>query len=116
MKIDIRKRYSFKYVDDLILYMLENGLYLEHGDLWHIFNNMNTKKPSNKYNKLGSAIVYLLNECEGSVKEHLVQVLNKHFDYLSYGKTYEYICNNKLIEQYLIKLEKETRKSTSCLV
>jgi len=113
MKIDIRKRYSFKYVDDLILYMIDNGFYLEHGDLWHIFNNMNAKI-SNRYNKLGSAIMYLLNECEGNVKEHLVQVLNKHFEYLSYGKTYEYICKNKLIEQYLLKLEKETKKEQDC--
>ena len=96
--------------------MLDNGYYLEHGDLWHIYNNMNTKKLANRYNKLGCAIVYLLDECEGSIREHLVDVLNKHFEYLSYGHTYEFVCKNKLIEQYLIKLEKETRKEDSCSV
>ena len=93
--------------------MIDNGFYLEHGDLWHIFNNMNAKKLSNKYNKLGCAVVYLLDECEGSVKEHLVEVLNRNFDYLSYGKTYEYICKNELIEKYLIRLEKEIKKEQS---
>ena len=33
MKIDIQKRYSFEYYDDLIAFMIDNNYDLDHGDL-----------------------------------------------------------------------------------
>jgi len=108
MKIDIQKRYSFKHYDDLIIYMIDNGYELEHGDLWHIFNNM-YKTKSLKYNRLGMAIIYLLDELKGEKRERLVDLLNKSFDYAYAFKYYSYRCNNALVAKYLIQLEKQLR-------
>ncbi|MBQ7880865.1 MAG: hypothetical protein IJ358_03380 [Clostridia bacterium] len=109
MKIDIRKRYSFKYYDSLIAYMIDNNYDLEHGDLWHIFNNMPATK-SSKYNNLGSAIIYLLDELKYEKRNRLVELLNKCFDYKRIDvNRYKYNCKNKLVSKYLINLETQLR-------
>ena len=108
MKIDIRKRYSFKYYNDLIEYMINNHYELEHGELWHIFNNMRATK-SATYNKLGMAIIYLLDELKGEKRDRLVNLLNKSFEYKIINGCYVYICSNELIAKYLINLEKKLR-------
>ena len=110
MKIDIRKRYSFKYYDSLIAYMIENNYDLEHGDLWHIFNNMPATK-SSKYNNLGCAIIYLLDELKGEKRKRLVELLNKCFEYKRIDvNRYMYKCKSQLVSKYLINLEKQLRK------
>ena len=109
MKIDIRKRYSFKYYDSLIAYMIENNYDLEHGDLWHIFNNMPATK-SSKYNNLGCAIIYLLDELKDEKSERLVELLNKCFNYKRIGvNRYMYKCKSVLVSKYLINLEEQLR-------
>ena len=110
MKIDIRKRYSFEYCDDLISYMIDNNFDLEHGDLWHIYNNMPATK-SSKYNNLGSAIIYLIDELKEEKRDRLVELLNKCFEYERIGvNRYMYKCKSELVAKYLTKLEKEVRK------
>lgn len=110
MKIDIRKRYSFKYYDSLIAHMIDNNYDLEHGDLWHIFNNMPATK-SYKYNNLGCAIIYLLDELKGEKRNRLVELLNKCFEYKRIGvNRYMYKCKSQLVSKYLINLEKQLRK------
>ena len=110
MKIDIRKRYSFKYYDSLIAYMIENNYDLEHGDLWHIFNNIPATK-SSKYNNLGCAIIYLLDELKGEKRKRLVELLNKCFEYKRIDvNRYMYKCKSQLVSKYLINLEKQLRK------
>ncbi|MBE7074276.1 MAG: hypothetical protein E7379_04230 [Clostridiales bacterium] len=110
MKIDIKKRYSFSRYDDLIEYMIENNYDLEHGELWHIFNNMRATK-SIRYNKLGCAIIYLLDELKGEKRERLVVLLNKSFEYKKlFNGLYAYKCNNPLVDKYLTELEKLLRK------
>ena len=109
MKIDIRERYSFKYYDSLIAHMIDNNYDLEHGDLWHIFNNMPATK-SSKYNNLGCAIIYLLDELKDKKSERLVELLNKCFDYERIGvNRYMYKCKSVLVSKYLITLEEQLR-------
>lgn len=109
MKIDIVKRYSFKYYDSLIAHMIENGYDLERGDLWHIYNNMDASK-SRAYNRLGCAIIYLIDELKGEKAERLVELLNKSFQYKRIATNkYSFICNNRLIGQYLVNLEEQLR-------
>ena len=110
MKIDIRKRYSFKYYDDLIAYMIDNNYDLEHGDLWHIFNNMPATK-SHKYNKLGMAIIYLIEELKDEKRNRLIELLNNCFEYKRINvNRYMYECKSELVSKYLINLEKQLRK------
>lgn len=110
MKINIQERYSFKYYDDLIAYMIENKYFLEHGDLWHIYNNIPATK-SHKYNNLGSAIIYLIDELKEAKRDRLDELLNKCFEYERIGvNRYRYECKSQLIAKYLIELEKQLRK------
>ena len=112
MKIDIQKRYSFKYYDELIAYMIDNKYDFEHGDLWHIYNNMTATK-SHKYNNLGSAIIYLIDELKEEKKDRLDELLNKCFEYERVGiNRYRYECKSKLIAKYLLELAKQLRKQT----
>lgn len=113
MKIDIQKRYSFKSYNSLIAYIIENGYELEYGDLFHIFNNAYAKK-SKKYNDVGIAVVYLLDELKGEEQEKLVALLNKHFEFKQLSNnSYCFRCINNLIAEYLIKLEQKTRKNAN---
>ena len=110
MKIDIQKRYSFKYYDDLIAYMIDNNYDLERSDLWHIFNNMPATK-SSKYNNLGSAIIYLIDELKNEKQERLIELLNKCFEYKRISvNRYMYECKSQLVAKYLTNLEKQLRK------
>ena len=108
MKIDIQKRYSFKYYDDLIEYMITNHYELNGSDLRHIFNKMKATE-SKSYNNLGCAIIYLLDELKEEKYDRLIDLLNKCFEYKIVDGNYIYICNNQLIAKYLINLEDQLR-------
>lgn len=112
MKIDVQKRYSFKYYDDLIEYMINNHYELNGSDLRHVFNKMKATK-SKSYNNLGCAIIYLLDELKDEKYARLIDLLNKCFEYKIVDGNYIYKCNNQLIAQYLINLEHQIRNDTS---
>ena len=88
--------------------MIDNGYELAHGELWHIFNKM-YKSKSPEYNKLGKAIIYLLDELKSEKRERLVYLLNNNFKFKYLDDGYTYQCDNPLVAKHLIKLAKSVK-------
>lgn len=107
-RIDINKRYSFEYYDDLIVYMIENGYMLETGEIYHISFEL-----AKGDEELMRAVVDLLENFSGEdYDKHvaLLKLINKEFRFFTvevgnlWGYGFE--CENKEVAKYLIKLSK----------
>ena len=119
-KMDIRQKYSFKTMNERILYMLQNGFQLDYDELDHIFLNC-AKVTRINYVKLCRSIRTLLKETKGEARDALIQLLNADFKYepswyvdiwtlKDRFELWQYRCTNPETARVLIKTAEDMQK------
>lgn len=76
------KRNNFHKEEELIIYLVEKGYYLEEQDIDHIFKNIVredvSKKDEDKF-LLIEAVKFLLNNLTGKARDLLIEIINSTF-------------------------------------
>ena len=97
MKIDIKKRYSFKTKRELMSYMLNNNFELQDEDIWHLLLGMNEK---HKNTKIYKAICFLMKNLKGEQKEALIALINADIEF-----GFAYQLNSCFLDENFLKDE-----------
>jgi len=110
MKIDIKKRYSFKTKIELTKYLLENNYELLDEDISHILLRMNEK---HKKLKIYKAICFLMENLKGEQKEALIALINADFEFgLAYSINCDFLDKNFLKDEFVGYAFKSVNKET----
>ena len=110
MKIDIKRRYSFKTRIELTKYLLENNYELLDEDVSHILLRMNEKhKKSNIY----KAIHFLMENLKTEQKQALIALINTDVKFgLAYSINYDILDKNFLKDEFVGYAFKSVNKET----